>query len=230
MNLYFLVEGDRTEKAVYRAWVGHTFPRLSEAATAAALTTNGFVVVKTGGYPAYLGRIRPALADIAAHGGIDHGFICVDAEEVGRPARLRELRAAVAAARAALGEPVLPPIHLVVAECCIETWFLGHRDMMRPQPQDPALIECRRFYDVRRNDPEAMDAPRDRYRTKAAFHYDYLRAMLRDRSPTLRYSKTHCAPVLRPDYFGALRARAGQGHLASLKHLLDTWHALDEAG
>lgn len=226
MNLYFLVEGDRTEKAVYRAWTRHVFPSLTEVPDIGALVSEGYVIVKTGGYPAYIGKIRPALADIAAHGAIDHAFVCVDAEEIGRPARLRELRAALAAAREALGGPALPPIHLIVAECCIETWFLGHREMMHPQPQDPALVEYRAFYDVRRRDPEAMDAPRERYRTKAAFHYDYLRAMLRDRSPKLHYSKARCGPVLEAEYLDALRERAAAGHLASLGHLLRIWRSM----
>ncbi len=140
MNLYLLVEGDRTEKKVYSAWVGHAL-------------------------------------------------------------------------------------------------FLGHREMMSPQPRDPTLAEWRRFYDVRSDDPESMDAPRDRYRTKAAFHGDYLKAMLRERSPRLRersprlrYTKARPGPVLEPAYLDALRARTvGTPHLDSLRHLLSIWDGMGGA-
>ena len=36
MNLCFLVEGELTEKYVYRSWIKHTFPALSEVFTTGA--------------------------------------------------------------------------------------------------------------------------------------------------------------------------------------------------
>ncbi len=78
MNLYFLVEGRRTEKKVYRAWIHHVFPNLHEAATIEEVESNHFFLIHGGGYPSYCSRIPAALKDIIQHGLINHFFICVD--------------------------------------------------------------------------------------------------------------------------------------------------------
>lgn len=51
MNLYFLVEGRRTEKKVYRAWIHHVFPDLHEATTIEEVESNHFFLISGDGYP-----------------------------------------------------------------------------------------------------------------------------------------------------------------------------------
>lgn len=115
-------------------------------------------------------------------------------------------------------------LHVIVQHCCIETWFLGHRKMLRRSPMSPRLAALKRFYDVSEADPELMDKP-EGYLTRASFHLEYLKEMLRERDKS--YSKDHPGVVCAPDYFDALRERcATTGHLASLSNLLSTWQGL----
>jgi len=64
MNLYFLVEGRRTEKKVYSAWIHHVFPHLRKAATIDEVESNHFFIISGNGYPSYYSRIPTALEDI----------------------------------------------------------------------------------------------------------------------------------------------------------------------
>ena len=45
MNLYFLVEGRRTEKKVYGAWIHYVFPHLRKAATIEEVESNHFFMI-----------------------------------------------------------------------------------------------------------------------------------------------------------------------------------------
>jgi len=162
---------------------------------------------------------------------VDHFFVCVDAEELTFEARHREIADEIArweretAVRE--GNPTFRS-HVIVQSCCIETWFLGHRKMMRRSPTSPLLAEYRRFYDVRESDPEHMGAYRG-FSTRARFHQAYLQEMLLDQNPRLRYSKVHPGSVLDRDYLDALRERvASTDHLRSLKRLFEIWDTLGE--
>ncbi|MCI0662447.1 MAG: hypothetical protein L0220_15365 [Acidobacteria bacterium] len=81
MNLYFFLEGRRTEPKVYRAWVRHVFPQLTEVGIISEVRQDNYLLISGFGYPQLLNRVDEILADISQHGGIDHFFICLDAEE-----------------------------------------------------------------------------------------------------------------------------------------------------
>jgi len=51
MNLYFLVEGRRTERKVYRTWIQHIFPELKESDRIEDVKENNFYIISGGGYP-----------------------------------------------------------------------------------------------------------------------------------------------------------------------------------
>ena len=71
MNLYFLVEGDRTETKLYRRWIGHTLPHLSEVHLVSDLTGDRFYIISGGGYPSYVDRIRDSLLDLKDQPAVD---------------------------------------------------------------------------------------------------------------------------------------------------------------
>ncbi|MFS8070014.1 MAG: hypothetical protein ACMG6S_26920, partial [Byssovorax sp.] len=191
MNLYFLVEGLRTEKQVYRRWVEHVFPSLSQVQNVAEMTANSWYIISGYGIPSYKRRIRDALEDIKDNPAVDHFFICIDAEEDSYEARFTEVEAEVrkweTETRVRDRNPSFR-IHIIVQNCCVETWFLGHARMMRRTPSSAVLAEYKRFYDVREDDPEHMGTFRG-FTTRADFHLKYLQEMLLEQSPELRYSK-----------------------------------------
>jgi hypothetical protein len=177
-----------------------------------------FFLVAGHGYPSYLRRIENAVADLAMAGSpFTHLVVCVDAEEAGHAARLTEIEGVIEA----LGCPV--PFTVIVADCCIETWLLGHRKFVKRNPQDAALRDFLQHYDVTAEDPEGMP-PLATHRNRAALCLDYLKAVFRERKQ--RYSKLNPGPAATEPYFAALCERAapvprGAGHLRSFGRLLD---------
>jgi hypothetical protein len=226
MNLCLLVEGRHTERRVYESWIGHTFPGLHLVRRLSELTQDSYLILSGYGNPAYLVRIPALLAEIANY-PVDHFFVCVDAEEEPYTAVFAPVRQAVDEAERASGIHQRRPrfrSHVIIQNCCIETWFLGHDRMLRRNPTSPKLAELKRFYDVSSDDPEDMGKPSG-YTTRAQFHLEYLREMLHEQGKV--YSKLNPGVVLEANYLDALRRRcASTGHLPSLQVLLSTWSSL----
>ena len=218
MNLYFFVEGRRTERKVYRAWIQHVFPELKESDRIEDVKKNNFFIISGGGYPAYKDRIPNSITDIQTHGNIDYFFVCIDAEEDDPDEKLNEIENIITE------QAQIPQHAVIVANCCIETWFLGNTAMMKKTPENVKLREFRQFYDVSVQDPENMGCPSD-YVFKAHFHEDYLKEMFREKR--LSYSKEHPGAVLDKSYFSALANRYKQtGHIRSFGKLCDIFHSL----
>lgn len=228
MNLYFLVEGDRTEPKLYRRWISHVLPRLSEVALVSDLIGDRFYIISGGGYPSYVDRIRDSLLDLKDHPGVDHFFICIDSEELSYEEKLAEITDELTRAerdtRVRDGNPHFRS-YVIVQHCCAETWFLGHRRMMTRNPTSPDLLRFQSFFDVRVADPENM-MRLPGYVTRASFHLAYLKAMLLEKNPRLHYTKRKPGEVLESHYLDALRERCAGGDLTSLHVLLDTWGRL----
>lgn len=218
MNLYLLVEGERTEKKVYRAWIAHVFPNLEQVYRIEDIKDNHFFLLAGYGYPSYLQRIPTALTDIKRHGNIDHFLICVDAEENTVEAKRAEIQEIISKSTD------FAPCHIIIHNCCMETWFLGNRKIFRPHPHSKKLVEFIRFYDVSRDDPEEMGCPSD-YPTRAQFHDEYLKEIFRERG--LSYNKRRPAEVIERYYFNELIKRNTKtGHLATFGELIELWKTL----
>jgi hypothetical protein len=227
VNLYFLVEGDRTEPRVYREWLRHQFPELIQVGTLAQVTSNCYILFRGNGYPSYLKRIGRALADIRDRPLIDHFFVCIDSEERSYADRFEEVRKVVEDIATKTGMRTHHPrlqSHIIVQHCCVETWFLGHTKMLRRNPESARLIEMKEFYNVSVDDPEGMGRPPG-YLTRASFHLAYLQEMLREQGKM--YTKTNPGVVLERNYLDALQHRCSTtGHLPSLQKLFTTWSAI----
>jgi hypothetical protein len=174
--------------------------------------------VSGNGYPAMLDRIDEVIRDIEGHGAIDHFFICLDAGD-----DLRKRLAAIE--KHIVGKLPNTICRIVIANCCIETWFLGNAQMMPKQPQRPLLQQFKVFYDVSIQCPEAMPLMRGQGRTQEQFHKNYLREMLRENGHS--YSEQIPGGVSRKDYLDALIQRHDQTrHIRSFGELLSIWRSL----
>lgn len=229
MRLYFLVEGKRTEPQLYRRWLEHALPDLHRVWDASELTDGGFVLESAGGYPEILDRIRDSVEGVKSAGArLDQFFVCLDADEES----YHERYARASQFLQGLDPPF--PFTVIVQHCCIETWLLGDRDLLRPPPRTDELRDLRAYYDVRRHDPEDMPARKD-YATRALFHYEYLKAVVRDRNAgrsreIFRYNKSRVGYFGKSSHFRALVERRDKtGHLESFGHLLTTWRGLGAA-
>jgi hypothetical protein len=225
MNLVVLVEGSETEPQVYRAWLRHRLPVLREVHAVAHLSTDGYVLIKGMGIPSYVRRLAAVLRDIDDHPGrVQALWICIDAEEATYEQRYKKVSDAIvegsAGTRLSTTNPALD-IRILIQNCCIETWFLGHEGFARAGTQARDIVGYRRHYDVSVRDPEQMSAHGGASRPD--FHLAYLQAMLNDHG---RYSKRNPGIVLDPSYFDALHKRCARtGHLPSFQTLLEALRA-----
>jgi len=221
VNLYFLVEGSSTEKKAYPRWIAHAFGGLEQAYRIEDLAGGHFLVMSGNGYPQYLHMIDAALEEIAWHGAVDHLFICVDAEDMAPRDKFGEIR------RRILESPSPEPAswHVLVQNCCFETWLLGHSGMMPRNPSSRYLFDLKSRYDVSQRDPEYLNAPRNYSKSRARYHYRYLVEMLREQG--LHYSKADPAPALEEGYFRALCLRhETTRHIASFGRLMRVWRSI----
>jgi hypothetical protein len=230
MNFVFLVEGERTEPKIYKKWVEHTFPQLTFVNDIQDITTNCYGIFPSGGYPKIFtdepSPLEVYLTELNTHGGIDHFFICVDSEDDDYQTRFQEVETELKKFNRQTDTTFSFKTHIIVQHCCLETWFLGHTKMLRKNPQSNRLLAFKKFYDVSMNDPELMLCP-DGYLTKASFHLDYLKEMLKEKYPKLTYTKKYPGPTTEKNYLDALRQRCEKtGHLSSLKRLFNIWDTI----
>jgi hypothetical protein len=212
MNCYALVEGRRTEKMLMRAWFTFLFPGMVEVEAIDLVINDNFFILSGAGYPQYLARIPEVLDDAARHGNIDNVILWVDTEGQGYEDKVAELQLL------AESVPFYGRKHIVLANCCIETWLLGNKKMLRKVPNSQRLKDFKAFYDVSLDDPEAMGDHPD-YGSRADFHFEYLRDMHRERG--LSYTKTHPGTCQDKHYFDALVDRVHKtGHIPSFQSLL----------
>lgn len=113
----------------------------------------------------------------------------------------------------------VPDRLIVVADCCVETWLLGHRKIVARNPESRALRDHLAFYDVINDDPERMDRPGPTWPTRAGYHCEYLQEVFRERN--LSFTKKHPGFAADKTYLKALQERvADTPHLRSFAELL----------
>lgn len=213
MNVYVLVEGRRTEKAIYRSWLCHCFPQLRVVDALEGLRGNALFIISGYGYPQYHERIRRSLEDIRSHGEVQWFLVCVDSEEMSREEKLAELEALVD------GELAFSGIRYVIQHCCIETWLLGNQRIFKRNPQSVRLRDFIGHFDVRQDDPELMPALPG-FATRAQLHLEYLREVFRQRN--LAYTKSQPGSACEKPYFDELVRRArSRRHIPSFGAFLD---------
>lgn len=134
MKLYFLVEGRRSEPQIYRRWLKCVLPDLREVRHASELSGDGYRLRSAGGYPGILDRIGGSVEEVRSAGiRLDEFFVCLDSEEQSYDDRLAEVERVL--------QELSPPFRftVVVQNCCIETWLLGDRSLLRPPPKTQEL-------------------------------------------------------------------------------------------
>ena len=125
--------------------------------------------------------------------------------------------------------------HIIVQDCCIETWALGNSEIPNENQSTGTSIDFKLFqayYSVLISDPQEMQNdssqnihPTRRFSTKARFHGAYLKEYLSEFG--LSYSKRDPFVIADKKYLNALIKRCDStNHLSSLKNLLDLWQEI----
>lgn len=217
MNIYFLVEGRRTEKKVYPKWLRHLIPELSEIRNPFAVNRNNFYIFNGNGFPSILNNhLRNSVEDVNNIGNFDYLVMCIDADELEVQERTKEVMDFFIEEDINLNSNT--QFVLIVQNRCIETWCLGNRRVYKRNPSEETAREYVNFYDVSVDDPELM-GKLDSFQTKAQFHASYLKEMLFERN--IRYSKNHPNGIVEKTYLNEMIKRFQETrHITSFKSFL----------
>jgi hypothetical protein len=184
MNIYFLVEGKRTEKKIYPEWIKYLIPNLVQVQYHDQVEKDNYYLISGHGYPNILhDGLENAIDKIAESGKYDYLVICVDADEETVDSRKSYVRNFITDKDINLGKTKL---EVIVQNRCMETWLLGNRKIFDSrQPLVSPLSEYKNYYDVSQNDPELMG--NFNMNNHADFHHEYLKEVFRSKNIT--YSK-----------------------------------------
>jgi len=217
MNIYFIVEGKRTEKKIYPAWLNHLIPQLERVTSAYDVENNNYYLFSGNGFPALLhNHLRNSIEEVNEISNYQYIVIILDVDEETIENRINEVNEFIIE-----NDIVLKNVELVIIpqNRCIETWFLGNRKIYKSNPESNELSSYVRFFNVKENDPESMGIFRG-FHTHAQFHTDYCIEFLKERN--IRYSKTRPNGVIDPDYLVSLIEREKEtSHLQSFKLFID---------
>lgn len=216
MNLYLLVEGRRTEMAIYPAWIELMLPQMRRIFRPFDVKENNYYIVSGFGFPNLLGHIKNCAKDIDRYPEFDYLLICLDSDDESISSRIREVEQAL---NSPDSWPEQSRVKVVVQRKCIESWLLG-APLMEKAKSKPAAQPFLSFYDVTRNDPEKMGKPNDYHGSASGFHCTYL-TMLCESIGTF-YSKRNPQVACTQEYVDGLYHRVHQTqHLSSLRNLFD---------
>jgi hypothetical protein len=217
MNIYFLVEGKKTERKLYPAWLSHLLPELQQVRNYNEVDKNNYYLFSAEGYPSIIYEHFPnAVADIVANGKYNYLVICLDAEENTVTAIKQEITDFIKDEKIYLG---FTQLIIIVQNRCIETWFLGNRKMYSRQPQSQPLLDYTRYYNISNDCPELM-GKYSTFNTHAQFHEAYLKELFKAKN--INYSKNNPGDVLKSYYLDQLlvRVKEHNHHLCSFQSFI----------
>ncbi|MGB0887912.1 MAG: hypothetical protein ACPGSL_07305 [Vicingaceae bacterium] len=217
MNVYFIVEGRRTEKKVYPVWLSHLIPNLQRVTYSFEAKENNYYLFNGNGFPALLhNHLRNSIEEVNDLANYNYLVLVLDVDESTINGRKEEVISFLKAEKLSL---INTELIIIPQNRCIESWFLGNTKIFKPNPQSSELSEYIKFYNVKQDDPEKMGLL-DGFNTHSQFHAEYCTEFLRERN--IRYSKTRPNGVTEKDYLESLIKRVDEtSHLPSFKILLD---------
>ncbi len=204
MNLFFVVEG-QTEAKVYRAWLAHLVPHLKEVEDPHEVTENNYYLIYAGGQSAIKKLIADSIAEINQVGRYNYLIICLDAEESLVKSKKSEVYKHLVDCSTKGISLQNAKFKLIIQNRCLETWFLGNRDMYPPNPYHSTLVDyLNNHYNASINDPEKMPK-HPNFTTHADFHKNYFWLLVKEKKKHQR--KGDLGPAVEPTYLNALQAR-----------------------
>lgn len=225
MNLYFLVEGRRTESIIYPGWL-HDYFKLKRLKYPgdARKGEDGYYLISAEGYPAILRQhLENSILDIEENNVFDYLVLVLDSEETSVEYRMQEIEEAIETCPVKLSQAEIRPI---VQHRCMESWLLGNRNIYPARARNYDTMRYLHFYDTFREDPERSPRHPD-FNTTAQFHYSYLKNLFIESHQA--YSKKTPGLAATKSYFDSLMDRYHKtGHLQSLRPLIRLFKELDE--
>ncbi len=219
MNIYFLVEGKRTEMKVYPKWLSYLVPQLTKVQWHHQVNANNYCIFTGNGFPCLLdNHLRNSVEDINDAANFDYFVICLDADEQSTQQCKQDILDFMTKENIFLNNNV--QFEIIVQNKCFETWFLGNPKIFKQNPSDDFLNECVKFYNVKSKDPELMKKISDFEGSTSDFHFKYLNLLLSERN--IKYTKKNPQGVVEKYYLEDLIKRnKNTRHIESFKTFLD---------
>ena len=224
MNIYFVLEGEKTEDALYPHWMNFFIPHLTKVDFESEVKEDNYYVFSGGGIPSIYQHTVNAIKNINDNPVFDHLIVCLDSEDLNIESRVNAISDYIEKSGVSINNTC--DIHFVIQHICIETWLLGNRKMIKRNPQNQKLISFLEYYNVREKDPEHLEGHSD-YRTKAHFHFAYLKEALKERN--ISFSKSRPYGVVNNSFLNELIVRTNEtNHLSQLKAFFDLLTSLNK--
>lgn len=225
MNVYFLLEGRRSEMILYPSWLKVLAPELQRVHRLSEVRENHYIAMSGEGFPSILGKhLTNAIRDIEKCGRFDYLVIAIDSDDEKLGNRRAIVESAVARCKIKLESARL---QVIIQYRCLETWLLGNPELVPRKVKDNPLQRYIKHYDVSQDDPEQMPLIRE-FDHHSQFHYRYLKALFR--ANDLIYSKRNPGAAASQHYLKALtqRAQRSSKELRSLNYFLRAMNDLRE--
>ncbi|WP_338815450.1 hypothetical protein V9L05_22865 (plasmid) [Bernardetia sp. Wsw4-3y2] len=219
MNIYFLVEGKRTEKKVYPKWLSFLIPKLKRVNFHNEAEKNNYYMFSANGFPSLLHNHLPnSVSDINESNNFDYFVICIDGDDEGVENRRDEITDFMKENEIILNSDT--KLEIIVQNKCFETWFLGNPKLFKQNPQSETMKEYNQFYNVKTDDPELMEKPADFDASTSIYHSKYLQEIFWERN--ISYSKINPNEVVKEYFLNELiRRNQETGHIKSFKYFID---------
>ena len=220
MNVYFLVEGKKTERKVYPAWLSYLAPKLHKVKSCDQFTENGYYLLSGEGYEnlLYNHHLSNAIKDVEQYKNINYLVLCLDVDDRTVDQTQQEIFDYLEAEKIEI--PQNTEFVIICQNKCIETWFLGNRTFFKRHPKNQELCKHIEHYNVRENDPEKMSKPDTSKKSTAQFHCEYFRLLCQERG-ICHYSKTNPKLVTDETFLNELISRyEDTKHIASFGRFL----------
>lgn len=224
MNIYLLVEGEKTELQVYPKWISYMIPELVRVHSFSSVTDSSYYLFSGQGIPSIYNHAVNAIKDINSINKYNYLIIALDAEELTVEYRKSKVYEHLEKANIALNKNC--KLEIIVHNRCMETWFLGNPKVYKRNPQGKTFRQNTAHYNVEINDPELMEKLPEFSRT-AHFHESYLREMLKEHD--IRYRKSRPKEVTEKYYFEELvkRVQNFPDHLKSLSSFINLFNRIN---
>lgn len=220
MNMYILVEGRVTEMMIYSKWISYLIPKMSVVQKVSDIEEDNFYMFSGYGYPNILGRLAGCINDINRHGNIDYLVICLDSEDESIKQRKNIINKRIASLKIKLNPKTR--LQIIVHNRCIETWFLGNRDLWKGDVKNELLRDMIEDYNIFKQDPERLNGNRSlvEHRTRAQYHYCYLKHLFNENK--IAYTKKNPGRTTTQKYLRSLIERNGDtGHIPSFGYFVE---------
>jgi len=219
VNLYFLLEGKRTEPKIYPKWLSHLLPNYSQVFSLNDIKHNNYYIISGKGYPSILNHIQNSIMDFKKYRNIDYLIISVDCDEDTPDKRYLTITDIINGFIDGIDKE---KIQIILQNRCIETWLLGNKKIFVHNPQDNDLKKYISHYNVEYNDPEKMEKYIS-FNTTSQFHLAYLKKLLNEKNIT--YTKTDPSDTTEEYYLKQLIKRVRKtNHLKSFSSFLEVIH------